>query len=136
MDQTHRVGQFAVLILATAALIGPGLALGGGKQYPTFFTAFKYKLDDGKAEFKGTVDSTKGGCVSGRKVVLYRKHSGKTKKVGGDRTGDKGKFTINLGSGPAQNGTYQAKVNKTKIGKSGNKNTCLSRTSGTIKRSN
>lgn len=136
MKKTQRAARLSGLLLATAALIGPGLALAGGNQYPTFFTQFKYKLADGKAEFKGTIDSTKGACVSDRKVILYRKHSGKTTKVGGDRTGGSGKFKIELGSGPPQSGTYQAKVNKSKIGKSGNKNTCLARSSGTIKRSN
>lgn len=136
MNKAHRIALISAFAAATLVTIGAGMAFAGGNQYPTFFTAFKYKLADGKAEFKGTIDSTKGGCVSGRKVVLYRERSGKTTKVGGDRTGGNGKFKIDLGGGPPQNGTYQAEVNKTKIGKSGNKNTCLSRSSPTIKRSN
>ncbi len=120
-------------MLGMAAIVLPATALAGGKQYATFFTAFKYKLDDGKAEFKGTIDSSKGNCVPDRKVVLYRKKNGERKKLGGDHTNNKGKFEIDLGNGPPKNGTYQAEVNEAKIGDSGNKNTCLSRSSPKLK---
>jgi hypothetical protein len=133
MVWTSRSARIVALTLAMAAVIGPGIAIAGGKQYATFFTAFKYKLKDGKAEFKGAIDSSKGNCVPDRKVVLYRKKNGETKKLGGDHTNNKGKFEIDLGSGPPKNGTYQAVVNKAKIGDSKQKNTCLSRSSPKLK---
>jgi hypothetical protein len=54
-------------------------------------------------------------------------------KVVGDRTNNRGKFKIGLGSGPAQHGTYYAKVKKTRIGNSENKKTCRGRKSGSVK---
>jgi hypothetical protein len=111
----------------------PGVAAGGATQYPTLFTKFKYKLENGKAEFTGKIDSNKGGCVPDRKVKLYRKTSGDETKVGGDRTNNKGKFEIDLGSGTPKNGKYYAEVKQAKIGSSGNKKTCLARTSPSIK---
>ncbi len=133
MKRTGRLAQTIAVILVAAAAIGPVVAAAAGKQYSTLFTAFKYKLKDGKAEFKGSIDSSKGNCVPDRKVVLYRKKNGEKKKLGGDRTNDKGKFEIDLGGGPPKNGTYQAEVNKAKIGDSGNTNTCLSRSSPKLK---
>ena len=99
-----------ITAIATLAL-GASVALAAaGTQYPTAFTKFKYKLDQGEATFKGAITSPKGGCVKGRKVVLYRQHSGSTKKLGGDHTNKKGKFEIDLGSGPPRDGKYYAKV--------------------------
>jgi hypothetical protein len=115
-------------MIATVAL-GATFALAAGAQYPTAFTKFKYKLESGKATFKGTIDSSKGGCVQGRKAVLYRKYSGKTKKLGGDHTNSKGKFEIDLGSGPPKDGKYYATVKQAKLGD----NTCLARTSSSVK---
>ncbi len=132
MRSARRPASLAALVAAVALIAAP-TALAGGKQYATFFTKFKYELKDGDATFKGTIDSSKGGCVGDRKVVLYRKNNGKTKKLGGDHTNDKGKFVIDLGRDAPKDGTYHAEVNQTKIGKSGNKNTCLSRSSPTLK---
>ena len=93
----HKLAK-AWLVVAIS-LVATGSALAGGTQYPTVFTKFKYKLADGEATFKGQIDSPKGGWVKDRPVKLYRQHSGKTKKVGGDHTNNKGKFEIDLGSG-------------------------------------
>jgi hypothetical protein len=97
------------------------------------FTKFKYKLENGVATFKGEIDSAKGGCVPDRKVKLYRQKSGNTDKVGGDHTNNKGKFEIDLGSGPPKTGKYYATIKQAKIGSSSNKKTCLGRTSGSVK---
>ena len=129
----HRIVRSALLIAVVTLVLAPAGAFAGGHSYPTLFTAFKYKLKDGKSEFKGQIDSTKGNCVSDRKVVLFRKKNGDKKKLGGDRTSNNGKFEIDLGGGPPKNGTYFAEVNQAKIGDSGNKNTCLSRKSPTLK---
>lgn len=116
-------------VIAMVALGVTTAFAGGGTEYPTVFTKFKYKLEDGKATFKGTIDSPKGGCRQDRKAVLYRQHSGNTDKVGGDHTNNKGKFEIDLGSGPPRDGKYYAKVKQSKLGD----NTCLARTSGSVK---
>ena len=124
----------AALAVSTILALGPGTASAGTTQsYPTVFTQFKYKLKDGKATFKGQIDSSKGGCVPDRKVRLYRQKSGNTDKLGGDRTDNKGKFEIDLGGGPPNNGKYYAEVKQAKIGSSSSKKTCLSRTSGSVK---
>ena len=133
MRISRRVLQLSALALMLAAIAVPAAALAGGNSYPTFFTAFKYKLDSGVATFKGQIDSTKGNCVKDRKVVLYKKKNGDKKKLGGDHTNSKGKFKIDLGNGPPKNGTYFSEVNKAKIGNSGNKNTCLSQQSPKLK---
>lgn len=134
MNRTSRATRGAVAAVACVAVIGPASALAGGNQYPTFFTAFKYKLKNGESKFKGQIDSTKGNCVGDRKVVLYRKKSGDKKKLGGDHTNNKGKFDIELGGGNPKSGTYFAVVNQAKIGDNdGKKNTCLSQKSPKLK---
>lgn len=133
MNRTRRAAPVVVAVACLAA-IGPASALAGGHQYPTFFTAFKYKLKNGESKFKGQIDSTKGNCVGDRKVVLYRKKSGDKKKLGGDHTNNKGKFDIELGGGNPKSGTYFAVVNQAKIGDNeGKKNTCLSQKSPKLK---
>jgi hypothetical protein len=113
---------------------GTGRAASAGTtQYSTVFTKFKYKLENGKAEFKGQIGSSKGGCVPDRKVRLYRQKGGDTDKLGGDRTNNKGKFEIELGSGTPKKGKYYAEVKQAEIGSSTNQKTCLSRTSGSVK---
>lgn len=121
--------------LATSAIValGAGPASAGTTEYPTVFTKFKYKLESGVATFKGEIDSPKGGCVQDRAVKLYRQKGGNTDKVGGDHTNSKGKFEIDLGSGPPETGKYYAKIKQTNIGSSSNEKTCLGRTSGSVK---
>ena len=134
MNPMNRVSRIAVALLATAAILAPTAALAGGNEYPTVYTKFKYQFKNGKATFKGQIDSSKGNCVGDRKVVLYRKKNGNKKKLGGDHTSNKGKFSIGLGSGAPKNGTYFSEVNQAKIGNnSGKKNTCLSRQSPKLK---
>lgn len=127
MRPAHWLGAIAVSAIVA---LGAGPAFAGGTEYPTAFTKFKYKLDDGTATFKGQIASSKGGCVKGRPVKLYRQKSGNTTKVGGDHTNGKGKFVIDLGSGPPKNGKYYAKIKQTKLSGS---STCLGRTSGSVK---
>jgi hypothetical protein len=136
----HREGKrmghvfhVAVLTVIAGAALGLGTAGAASSQYPTVFTKFKYELQGGKAEFKGRIDSRKGGCVPDRKVRLYRKRHGSTTKLGGDRTNQKGKFAIDLGGGTPKDGTYYAKVKQAKIGAQGNKKTCLDRKSPSVK---
>ncbi len=118
----------AVAVCAVAASIAH-VAIAADTQYPTAFTKFKYKLDAGVATFKGQIDSPKGGCVSDRKVKLYRQHGGKTDKVGGDHTNNKGKFEIDLGNGRPKDGKYYSTVKQAQLSSD---KTCLSRTSGSV----
>ena len=132
MNRTSRAAFSAIAAAVCLTAIVPAVALAGGNEYPTVFTAFKYKLENGESEFKGQIGSTKGNCVGDRKVVLYRKKNGNKKKLGGDRTNNKGKFDIEFGM--AKSGTYFAEVNQEKIGENeGKKNTCLSRKSPKLK---
>ena len=122
-----------VIGIGTAALaLVPSAGAGTQQtQYPTQFTKFKYEVSDGKAKFEGKIDSSKSNCIPDRKVKLYRKSNGNNKKVGGDETSGKGKFSIGLGSPPAKDGKYYAEVNEANVGNNGN--TCLAKTSGSIK---
>ena len=134
MNRTSRAVR-GVLVVACLAAIGPAAALAGGNEYPTVFTAFKYKVEGDESEFKGQIGSTKGNCVGDRKVVLYRKKNGEKKKLGGDRTNNKGKFDIEFGM--LKSGTYFAEATQEKIGDNeGKKNTCLSRQSPKVKLTN
>ena len=126
-------GLVAALAACAVLVLAAVTASASVTQYPTVFTKFKYKLDGGKAEFKGLIGSQKGGCLSDRKVKLFRQKNGNKSKLGGDHTDGKGKFVIDLGSGPPKDGKYYAEVLQTKIGSSSNRKTCLARTSGSIK---
>ena len=133
MRLTKRITAVVGVVALTAVIAIPSGALAGGKSYPTFYTAFKYKLKNGESSFKGQIDSTKGNCIKDRKVVLYLKKNGNKKKLGGDHTNNKGKFDIDLGKSNPKKGTYFSQVNQAKIGNSGNKNVCLETKSGSVK---
>ena len=124
-----------VLALAATAVLAPGAIAAGlaQTQYKTSFTKFKYQVSGGEAAFEGKIDSEKSGCIPDRKVKLYRKKSGDDKKLGGEKTNNKGKFTIDVGTPPIKDGTYYAEVEQAKIGDSGDKKTCLAKTSGSVK---
>jgi hypothetical protein len=114
-----------------AAVLAPAGALAGGTSYPTSFTKFKYEISNGEASFKGKIDSPKSNCIPDRKVKLIRKKNGDEKKVGDDKTNGKGKFQIDLGSGPPKDGKYYAEAKSATVGDNGN--TCLAKTSGSVK---
>ena len=129
MPTTRLVSILAIAVAALACLAAPAAA---GSQYPTVFTKFKYRLSGGDATFKGEISSAKGACEEDRKVKLFRKHNGEERKLGGDHTDGKGKFVIDLGSGPPKDGTYHAEVKQAKVGSS-NQSTCLERSSPSVK---
>ena len=107
-----RIVAVVAALAFVAAVAVPTGALAGGKQYPTFYTKFKYVLKNGDSKFKGQIDSTKGNCIKDRKVVLYLKKNGNKKKLGGDHTNNKGHFDIDLGKAKAKKGTYVSQVNQ------------------------
>ena len=133
MKLSQRIAAALGVIVIAVAVAVPSGAFAGGKQYPTVYTEFKYKLKNGDSSFKGQITSPKGNCIKDRKVILYLKKNGDKKKLGGDHTNNKGKFDIDLGKANPKKGTYFSQVNQTKIGNSGNKNICLETKSGSVK---
>ena len=96
-------------LAAIAVLVaGVGTASAGTGAAPTFFT--KFALDGSK--FSGKITSSKSKCEKSRKIVLYRKKNGDKKKLGSDKTNDKGKFKIGVGNNP-KNGKYFAQAKET-----------------------
>ncbi len=53
--------------------------------------------------------------MKNRKIVLYRKKNGDKKKLGSDKTNDKGKFKIGVGGNP-KNGKYFAEADAKGVG--------------------
>ena len=116
----------AVALLAIVATT----AWAATTKYPTIFTEFKLQAGSSGGKFKGQIDSTKSKCVNGRQVKLFRKHNGNQKKLGGDKTDSKGKFSIDI-SGKLKNGSYYSKVSKKDF--DSGKKVCKSVESGKIK---
>jgi hypothetical protein len=81
----------ASIALACAVTAGPA-AGSGPTDYPTFFVEFEFS----EGKFAGKIDSSKGKCVNDRKIVLYRKKNKDKKKLGADKTNEKGKFKIGV----------------------------------------
>jgi len=119
----------AVAAIALLAMVASA-ALAATTKYPTVYTAFKLKTSSSGGTFKGQIGSTKGKCVNKRQVKLFRKHNGNKKKLGGDKTNSKGKFSIAI-SGKLKNGSYYSKVSKKKF--DNGKKVCEDRTSPKIK---
>lgn len=119
----------ALLLAVSVLALGAGAAWAATK-YPTVFTEFKLKTSSSGGKFKGQIDSTKGKCVNKRQVKLFRKHNGNKKKLGGDKTDDKGNFSIDI-SGKLKDGSYYAKVSKKDF--DNGKKVCEDVTSGKIK---
>ena len=131
MRQQRRYPR-VIATLAVLALLATAVttAWAATTKYPTVYTAFKLKTSSSGDKFKGQIDSTKGKCVNKRQVKLFRKHNGSKKKLGGDKTNSKGKFSIDV-SGKIKNGTYYSKVSKKKF--DNDKKVCEDRTSPKIK---
>ena len=123
----------AAILAASAVLaLGAGVASAGTTKYPTEFTSFGLSLSTSGGTFSGKLGSPKKRCVKKRKVTLVRKKSGKSHKVGSDKTNEKGKFKIRLSVSELEDGTYLAKAPKKKYEKNGNKTVCLRAKSGTV----
>jgi hypothetical protein len=97
--------------LCALALASGTAGAGGTTDYPTFFVKFKFA----QGKFTGEIDSSKGKCVQNRKIVLVRKKDGDKKKLGSDKTNDKGKFKIGVGGSP-KNGKYFAQADAKNVG--------------------
>lgn len=120
------------LVAVAAFALAGSIAAASQTQFATFFTKFKVeRTSSGKREFKGTIDSSKGKCVKGRKVKLIRQHNGNKTTLASDDANSNGNFDMKLSNGKVKNGKYYAKVKKK--GFDNGTKTCLSATSGSIK---
>ena len=117
-------------LAAVAVLAMVATTAWAATKYPTVFTEFKLETSSSGGKFKGQIDSTKGKCVNKRQVKLFRKHNGKKKKLGSDKTNSKGKFSIDI-SGKLKDGSYYSKVSKKDF--DNGKKVCEDVTSGKIK---
>jgi 5-hydroxyisourate hydrolase-like protein (transthyretin family) len=121
----------AIPLTVLVAAVGAGAATAGTMHYPTIFTSYELQGDTSSGgTFKGTIDSTKGKCVKGREIKLFRKHNGDQKTLGDDKTNDNGHFKIDVSASDFTNGRYYAKA-KSKTFDGGQKK-CNSARSGTV----
>jgi len=107
---SRTAGTISAALCALLIAAGPAGA-GSTTDYPTFFVKFRFS----SGQFSGKIDSSKGKCVKDRKIVLLRKKNGDKKKLGSDKTNDKGKFKIGTGGNP-KNGKYFAKADAENVG--------------------
>ncbi len=103
----HRRTALAALLacLAVVALVVAPVA-GAAKPHPT-----KVVISLKFPAFHGSLKSGDDGCLGGRKVTLYRVHSGKTKKLGTDTSSGGGKWQVLVGK-HLSSGEYFATVAK------------------------
>ena len=68
-------------------------------------------------------------------MVFKQKGNNDRKKLGSDKTNDKGKFDVKIGKAPLGNGKYYAKVNDKNTGSGGGDDfkDCLAQISPTVK---
>ena len=130
MRRAHHRTKLIAGALVVALLALTATAASAATKYPTVFTAFKLEASSSGGKFKGQIASTKGKCVNGRQVKLFRKHNGNQKKLASDKTDSKGKFSIDI-SGKLKNGSYYSKVSKKDF--DNGKKVCEDVTSGKIK---
>lgn len=102
----HIITIAAGAALCVAVIAGPAAATTGSTTHLTM------EVKTAKA-FQGKVTSTSGNCVSGRKVILFRKRSGGQKKLGSDKTSSSGSWKVKR---TVKNGNYFAKVTKVTVG--------------------
>ncbi|MGI8460882.1 MAG: hypothetical protein ACR2OC_04475 [Solirubrobacterales bacterium] len=123
-----------VFVLGTLSVSGGLASAGVQNQFPTFFVKFKLEASTSSGEtFAGKIDSAKGNCVKGRKVVVFRKKSGDKTKLGSDKTDGKGEFSVGVGNGKPKNGKYYATVKELSFDDdNGEKQTCLDAMSGSV----
>jgi hypothetical protein len=102
----HRRTALLALLACFAVALVAVPAAGAAKPHAT-----KVVVSLKLPAFHGTLKSKDDGCLGGRKVTLYRKHSGKTKKLGTDTSKANGKWQVLVGKHLAS-GEYFATVAK------------------------
>jgi hypothetical protein len=84
-------------ILVAAAVLGATVlvvASAGARAINTYDS--KVKISDGPPAFHGKVTSSHQVCKNKRHVAVFKKRSGADKKLGGDRTGPAGRWTVEV----------------------------------------
>jgi|GEM_PF-3574285 len=90
---------FAVLAIAVGALLPAAIASGAGGSTKVIVSL---KLP----AFHGTLKSSRRACLGSRKMTLYRQKSGPDKKLGTDKSEDKGGWSIVIGRKHVRAGSY------------------------------
>lgn len=88
-----------------AALVLPATASSAGSSSTKIVVSLKFPA------FHGKLSSSRHGCLGSRTVKMYRRHSGKTKLLGSDKSEDSGKWAIPVGK-HLTSGEYFATVAK------------------------
>jgi hypothetical protein len=102
----RRTALAALLACLTAAVLVVAPVAGAAKPHrTTVVVSLKFPA------FHGSLKSGDDGCLGGREVAMYRKRSGKTKKLGSDRSDGQGKWKIPVGKN-LTSGEYFAAVAK------------------------
>lgn len=102
----RRTALAALLACLAAAVLVAAPVAGAAKPHKTtVVVSLKFPA------FHGSLKSGDDGCLGGREVAMYRKRSGKTKKLGTDRSNGKGQWTIPVGKN-LTSGEYFATVAK------------------------
>jgi hypothetical protein len=78
----------------------------GGEPPPPAEIERMLALHYARAAFRGTLGPA-GPCAIEERVTLFAKKPGKNRRIGSDRTNDKGKFVVGA---PGHDGSYYAKV--------------------------
>jgi hypothetical protein len=93
----RRTALVAMLACVAAAVLVAAPVAGAAKPHATrIVVSLKFPA------FHGSLKSDDDSCLGGRQLSMYRKLSGKTKKLGSDRSDAQGKWQItvkNLTSG-------------------------------------
>ena len=100
------VRSFAVLATSVALLglaLVPALAAGAGANSTKIVVSIKFPA------FHGKLTSPRQACLGSRTVKMYRKHGGKTKQLGSDKSEDNGSWAIPVGKN-LTSGEYFATV--------------------------
>jgi len=98
----RRVLLVLLAALATAALV-PAFAAGAGANSTKIVISIKFPA------FHGKLTSPRQACLGSRTVKMFRKHSGKTKQLGSDKSEDNGSWAIPVGKN-LTSGEYFATV--------------------------
>ena len=106
-----------IVLIVTAALAGAGAGAMPANAAPADthieFETIEYSVPDGETRYGGKIFSDRRKCLLDRKVVVYRKRSGKDEKIGkGEANEDKpNMFGWSVFSpGQAKSGKYYAKA--------------------------
>jgi hypothetical protein len=90
-------GRRGILTGAVAAVTALGVAVPAlaGQTATTAIVAFSWTDADGDTDyFDGRISSSEDRCEKDRKVVVYRKQSGRDARIGGAATDGGGKFRV------------------------------------------